>query len=73
MHTHERIYKYVERKFQASGCTKFPTVRQVSRALGLKQSVVVEELEGDPEGRMFTTEWNVSPPDPIGDHFVETY
>lgn len=66
-----RIEGYVERAFQRSGRTAFPTVRQVARALRLRQGEV-EDLVDDSD-RLFLTSYFVAPPDPLGDHFVESY
>lgn len=68
---HERIERYAERYFQHSNCERFPTVREVARALGMRQAKVVEEIEASDS--VFLTSWYVSPADPIGSHFVETW
>lgn len=67
----QRIYNYAERFFQASGGERFPTVRQVARAMKVRQATVYDAVEGWGErGLMLTSEWNESA---IGDHYVETY
>lgn len=73
MYLHDRIYRYAERKFQASGKTSFPSVRQVARALKVTQGAVQEAVEGDPCGNLMLTSFDCSPPEPLGDYAVETF
>ena len=70
-HLHERIARYVERSFQKSGMTEFPTVRQVARALGLRQGLVEAAIDDDPTGRLMLTFWYAED-QRLGDHFMET-
>lgn len=73
MYLHDRVYRYAERKFQKSGMTTFPTVRQVARALKVTQVEVQDAVTGDPECCLMLTSYDCSPPQPLGDHFVETF
>ena len=73
MEIRERVYKYAERKFQASGRTEFPTVRQVAKALGVKQDAVKEAIEDDSYGDLMLTSFHTVKPEPLGSHFVETF
>jgi len=43
--TTRRLWNYVERKFQNSGKTEFPTVREVSRGTGVSQKNIEEAAE----------------------------
>jgi len=73
MYLHDRIYRHAEQKFQESGKTSFPSVRQVARALKVTQGAVQEAVEGDPSGDLMLTSYNCSPPEPLGEHSVETF
>lgn len=67
----DRVYRYGERRFQSSGCTEWPTVREVARALRVRQQQVWDEVDGDDPrlmGSYYLVEWDP----PIGDWFVET-
>ena len=65
------VWSYAETRFQKSGKTEFPTVRQVAMSLRIKQGNVVEASE-DCEFIMIT-EYNCEPRMRIGDKFVETF
>ena len=67
-----RIKRYVERKFQWSGCTEFPTVRQVARALRIKISEVTEIAETG--NNLQLTYYNVEGLHQVtqGDWYIET-
>lgn len=68
----ERIERYVERRFQKSGRTEFPTVRQVARALNLRVSEISEIADaGD---NLMLTYYNIKgwSSVPKGDWFIET-
>lgn len=67
----ERLYRYVERFFERSGRTDWPTVRRCARALGLPQSEVMQQIADDE--RLDTTYYNVGYRVPDGDWFVESY
>lgn len=70
--TIDRIFNYTESKFRNSGCTEFPTVREVANALGIKQSVVKDEVENDETSNVMLTSYFSCPPALLGDHCVET-
>jgi hypothetical protein len=75
MNNGDRIIRYVERMFQRSGCTEFPTVRQIARALRLRQSEVWEWADGsygNDNQHLMVSYYNVEWEAPIGDWFVET-
>lgn len=66
----ERVERYVERWFQRSGQTDWPTVRRVARALRVRQVEVEEAVDGHPAGNLMLTGYNI---EDIGlaDLFVE--
>ena len=66
----DRAYRYAERYFQRSGCTEYPTVRQCGRALKMRQSDLLEAIEG--HELMFTSYYHTEVEPPTGDRFVET-
>ena len=66
-----RVWRYSERYFQRSGRTEFPTVRQVARALKVKQTDVEQAIEDD--RLLMLTSYNVIPRPTLGEHFVETF
>jgi hypothetical protein len=68
-----RVYDYAEKVFQDSGKTKFPTVREVASALNKPQIAIKAAIEEDQYGNLMLTSLFCSPPDPLGDHFVETF
>jgi hypothetical protein len=70
--TVERVRSYAERYFKRSGQTRFPTVRQVAHALGMRQ-VDVEQAVEDSDATMGLTYWLVEWKEPLGGHFVEVY
>lgn len=65
----ERIRRYVKRKYVANG--EAPTVRDVSKAVGISQDDVQGEVDGDPECEMLLSshDWDGS----IGAAYVELY
>ena len=69
----QRVERYAERYFQRSGRTEFPTVRQVARALRLRQREVEMAVEDHPTSNLFLTMYNVEGGTPLGEQFVETY
>lgn len=70
MYDHERIRRYAERYFARHDSTAFPTVREVARALRLRQYKVELECDGDPDCRLMLTGYG--PEDgKVGDLFVE--
>jgi len=62
----------VQRYFERSGRTNFPTVRRVSRTLRWNYERILQAVTDDPD-RMFTTRHNTSPEPPLGDHYIEIY
>lgn len=68
---YERVVRYVERRFAASRWTAYPTVREVARAIGLT-FVEVETVASSGDGNLQLTSYYTEPPEPLGDHFVET-
>ena len=66
----ERVFNYVERFFARQKNTTFPTVRQVARAMGVRQSQVIEIVEDD--NRLMLTYYNVDHHIADGDRFVES-
>jgi hypothetical protein len=67
----DRVFQYVENFFARQERPKFPTVRQVARALRWRQ-LRVEEAAYDDE-RLSLRCYNVSFEVPMGEYFVETY
>ena len=68
--TPERLHKYVERRFQESGRTEWPTVRECARSLKVKQANVGNIAE---EHEAFCLScYQVDFRVPCGDWFVET-
>jgi hypothetical protein len=67
----ERLSMYVAGFFGRHRREKWPTVRQAARALGWRQQRVEEVCEEDSSGRLFLSSYFCTPPDPLGDHFVE--
>lgn len=68
----ERVHRFVEGTFQRSGETRFPTVREVSKALRISQRDVRQHVEDDDE--MMLTYYHMErrcEPHP-GEYFVET-
>jgi hypothetical protein len=70
---HERLVSYVERFFARHKKETWPTVRQATHALGWTQTRLQDAVDGDPEGRLYTTSYFTVIEDPFGDHFVESY
>ncbi len=68
--TADEVEHYVERKFQTSGRTTFPTVRQVAHALGTCNAAVMEVVDG--HDNLMLTYWNVDYRVYDGWRFVET-
>jgi hypothetical protein len=66
-----RLAGYVEKFFSRSGQTQWPTVRQVARALGWRQSRVEETCDGDSDGLLFLSSYFTTPEPTLGEHFVE--
>ncbi len=67
-----RVEGYVERSFQRSGQTGFPTVRQVARAIGIRQDEVEGAVDDHPTGNLQLTYYRAAVMPPLGDYFVET-
>lgn len=68
---HEHLTRYVERYFVRRSNTKWPTVREAAKALGWTQDRVESAAEGDPNGSLCLTYYNVAWSVPVGDKFVE--
>ena len=66
----QRVADWVEEFFQKSESTKWPTFREVSYACNVSQANIAEMCNEGIHGLM-ETQWNVSPSDPLRDHFVE--
>lgn len=64
----KRIADYAYRHWSRHGMTEWPTVRQVSRALRIKQSQIEDEAGN---GEFNTACYYCHPPEPFGDHVVE--
>jgi hypothetical protein len=69
---HDRVYVYVENFFARHNQEQWPTVRQVARGLRWRQQRVQDAIDGDPDGRLYTTHWYTNC-ERDGDHFVESY
>ncbi len=69
----ERLYAYVESYFARHQQTEWPTVRRIAKSLGWTQMRVQEAIDGDPDGRCFTSSYFVAPDPPFGEHFVESF
>lgn len=68
----EKLWNYAEKKFQESGKTQFPTVRECAKAMNCRQSDIVRAIE-DSE-LLMQTQWNIPHfDDKLGDHLVETF
>lgn len=65
-----KVAAFVEDFFAKSGDTEFPTIAQVSKATGITQARVAQMCDDNSEGLMQTA-YNVSPPMPRRDCFVE--
>lgn len=72
MNDHDRLHHYVERFFAAHAQEEWPTVRHVARAFGWTHRQIEDAIDGDPDGRMFTSSYFVKPDPPFGEHFIET-
>jgi hypothetical protein len=72
LNDHDRLARYVERFFLAHKKTKWPTVRRIAKSFGWKHDRIRDAVDGDPDSRMFTSSYNMSPEPPFGKHFVET-
>lgn len=70
---HDRLFLYVECFFRRHEKTEWPTVRRAAKSLGWTHVRVQDAVEGDPDARLFTSSYNTAPPQPLGDHFVESY
>lgn len=66
----DKVFCYVEKFFARSGNTAFPTVRQVARAINLRQNQVIEIVEDN--DRLMLTYWNVDHHVTDGERFVES-
>lgn len=64
----DRIIRFARRFHARSGGTEFPTVRRVSSALSLKQSIITDECFVEP---LMLTAYFTLPEPPLGEHFVE--
>lgn len=64
-----RIERIAEKRFQASGRTRFPTVREMARSLRVSQADI--ELAVDDHPNLELTSYLTAPPTPLGDCFVE--
>jgi hypothetical protein len=67
---HDRLVAYAERFFQRHAKTEFPTVRAAARALRWNQQRIEDAVDGDPDGRLMLTGFNLT--NRRGDLFVET-
>jgi hypothetical protein len=67
-----RVERYVERYFQEHGRTEWPTVRQVARALGLRQADVEQAVDGHPADNLELASYLTVVPEKLADHFVKT-
>lgn len=75
MNMHDKLYAYAEAYFQKRQKTEFPTVRRAARALRVKQSDIIDAIDGDPQCRMMHTGHNFvqeGDRDFPGSLFVET-
>lgn len=70
---HARLARYVERFFQRSGRMSWPTVGRITRSFGWTQARLQDAIDGDPDGRTFTSSYFARPEAPFRDHFVENY
>lgn len=68
---YERLSRHVERFFARYASTRWPTVREVAKALHWPVNRVESAVEGDPNGRLALTYYNVSWDVPLGHKFVE--
>ena len=68
---HERLSAYIERYFTQHDRTQWPTVREAAKALRWTQERVESAIDGDPDGLLALTYYNVAWDVPIGDKFVE--
>jgi hypothetical protein len=66
----KRVRDFAEKFFQDSGQTEWPTFRTVAYRLKLSQAQVQEFCNEGIYGLM-ETQYNVSPADPLSNHFVE--
>lgn len=69
----DRVFVYVENFFARHKGEEWPTVRQVARALRWKQQRVLDAVDGDPDGRLYTTYWYVDFKVRDGNRFIESY
>lgn len=69
---HERLALYVERYFRRRSATQWPTVREAAKALRWSVERVESAVEGDPDGLLALTYYNVAWSVPLGDKFVES-
>lgn len=67
----DRVERYVERWFQRSGKTEFPTARQVAKAMRCRIADILELADGDHEN-LQRTHFSVNYRVPPGDWFIET-
>lgn len=66
----KQVAEYVERYFSDHKQTEWPTVRSVSYHCNVSQANIAEFCNEGIHGLM-KTEWHVSPPTPLREHFVE--
>lgn len=70
---HDRLFRYVEGFFARRERTAFPTIRQAAKSLGWTHERLEGAIEGDPEGRLFTSSYFAFSDPPFGEHFIESY
>lgn len=68
---HQKLARYAERFFARYASTRWPTVREVAKALHWPVRRVESAVEGDPNNRLALTYYNVSWDPPLGHKFVE--
>lgn len=67
----DRVFRFVESFFARK--QKWPTMREVARSLRWRQERVDDAIEGDPDGRTYTTSYFTRKDPPRGEHFVQSY
>jgi hypothetical protein len=68
----DHLYAIVQRYFERSGRTEFPTVQRIQRTLRWSYERIFQAVADD-QARLFTTSHKTSPAPPLGKHYVEIY
>ena len=63
-----RLRRYVDRRFEQSGDTTFPTVREAARSLRMSQAEIRDLAQ---EWPFMLTSYYTASETPLGDHFIE--